>query len=476
MIQNIKKLGYFLLFTFVTLILYLTYLVMVEGDTLATHPQNRRIAVKEAGIIRGTIYDRVGTKLAETKWLGQRGERVYLKEGKDTPFAHITGYVSDRYGSFGLEASYSKELLGLTEADVLENVLDKILNRTPQGNDLVLTLDAVLQRTALKALAGRRGAVVALNPRTGEILALASSPTFDANKIDQPGVWQQLNQDAENAPLLNRATQGAYPPGSVIKVVTGAGILSQNILQPQATVQCPGYAVIDGQRIKDNKAHGSVDFIKAIALSCNAYFALEGSKLGWGKFEEVFNQFGLNEKPEIGIPVRPGTIAQKDRRNQSQLAESAFGQGDTLLSPLHMALACSAVANRGIIMKPFLVKEIRKPDGSPVKITESTPWLTATTPQVAEQIAQGMTAAVNWGTASSASIRGIEVAGKTGTAEIQSATETAVLPHAWFIGYAPAKDPQIAVAVIVEKSGAGGRIAAPVAREVMAVALMRDER
>ncbi|GAB6181064.1 penicillin-binding transpeptidase domain-containing protein [Desulfotomaculum defluvii] len=469
MTQNIKKLGYFLLFTFVTLILYLTYLVMVQGEQLARHPQNQRIAAQEAGIIRGTIYDRTGTIIAETNWRGKQGERVYLKQDQLTPFSHITGYVSQRYGAFGLEASYSKELLGLTEADYLENLLDRILNRTPRGNDLVLTLDTVLQRTALNALGGRRGAVVAMNPKTGEILALASSPTFDANEIDRPEVWKQLNQDKLNAPLLNRATQGAYPPGSVMKIVTGAAILSQQILKPQDKIQCPGYTVIDGQRIKDNRSHNSVDFNKAIALSCNTYFALEGSKLSWDQFEDNFKKFGLSATPDIGVPVRSGTLAKGERRNLSQLAESSFGQGDTLISPLHMALACSAIANNGIIMKPYIVKEIRKPNGKPISVTEDSLWLTATDPEVAKQIAQGMVAAAKWGTATAASIKGLEVAGKTGTAETQGNS----LPHAWFVGYAPAENPKIVVAVIVEKSGSGGIIAAPIAREIFSMALAR---
>lgn len=474
MTENIKRLGYFLLFIFVTLILYLTYLVMVEGEDLARHPHNQRMAAKEAGIIRGTIYDRTGIKLAETVWHGKQGERVYLKQGDLTPFSHITGYVSQRYGSFGLEASYSKELLGLTEADTVENLLDGILNRTPQGNDVILTLDTALQKTALNALGARKGAVVALNPQTGEILALASSPTFDANAIENPGFWQQLNQDKLNAPLLNRATQGAYPPGSVFKIITGTAILEQNLLQPQDKLQCPGYALINGQRIADNGVHNSVDFIKALALSCNTYFALEGSQLSWSQFEDTFNKFGLGEKPNIGIPIRAGTLAAKERRNKSQLAESSFGQGDTLISPFQMALACAAIANKGTIMKPYMVKEIRKPQGKSISVTESSLWLTATNPAVAEQIAQGMIAATNWGTASAAAIQGIQVAGKTGTAET-SDPQGKGQPHAWYVGYAPAENPKIAVAVIVENSGSGGRIAAPVAREIFSAALARSD-
>lgn len=473
--QNIKKLGYFLLCTFVLLILYLTYLVVQQGEDLATHPQNRRIAAREAGIIRGTIFDRQGVVLAETKWLGERSKRVYLTENQVSPFAHVIGYVSERYGAAGLEAAYSRELLGLTDADALENLLDKLLNRTPRGNDLVLTLDANLQRTAFQALNGRPGAVVALDPKTGAVLAMVSSPAFNSNAIDQAGVWNRLNRDDENAPLLNRATQGAYPPGSAIKIVTGSGLLARQKARPGDAIQCPGYVIVDGNRIADNQAHGKVDFIKALALSCNTYFAQGGVEMGWQGFIDTFHQFGLNQSPDLGIPVRPGTLAAKERRNLSQLAESSFGQGDTLISPLHMALACSAIANNGVIMKPYLVKEVRKPGGKEIRVTESSTWLTATGPEVAALVKEGMINAVNWGTATTAAIRGVKVAGKTGTAETKTDRQPNSLPHAWFVGFAPAHDPKVVVAVIVEKSGPGSRVAAPVARDVMA-AYLRSEK
>ncbi|MEW6696053.1 MAG: peptidoglycan D,D-transpeptidase FtsI family protein [Bacillota bacterium] len=473
--QNIKKLGYFLLCTFVILLFYLTYLVVQQGEDLATHPQNRRIAAREAAIIRGTLYDRKGVVLAETKWQGNQGKRVYLSENQYSPFAHVIGYVSERYGTAGLEAAYSRELLGLTDADALENLLDKLLNRTPRGNDLVLTLDANLQRTAFRALNGRRGAVVAMNPKTGAILAMVSTPSFNSNTIDQANVWDRLNRDEENAPLLNRAAQGAYPPGSAIKIVTGAGLLGQPNARPADTLQCPGYAVVDGNRIADNQAHGNVDLIKALALSCNTYFAQEGVRMGWDAFINTFEQFGFHQSPELGIPVRPGTLAARERRSRTQLAESSFGQGDTLISPLHMALAGSAIANNGVIMKPYLVKEVRKPKGKALRVTQSNPWLTAADPEVAGLVKEGMIAAVNWGTATNAAIPGVSVAGKTGTAETKTDKQPNSLPHAWFVGFAPANDPQVVVAVIVEKSGSGGKIAAPVAREVMATFLRSKE-
>lgn len=469
--QNIKKLGYLLLGTFIVLILYLSYIIVQQGESLATHPQNRRLAAKEAGIIRGTIYDRNGAKLAETKWSGEEGKRVYFKVNQASPFAQVVGYVSERYGSSGLEASYSKELLGLTDADTLENLLDKIFNRIPQGNDLVLSLDANLQKIALNALKGRRGAVVALDPNTGAVLAMVSSPVYDTNAINDDKVWENLNHDEINTPLLNRATQGAYPPGSVIKLVTGVGILTQGQTKPEDTINCNGYAIIDGNKIADTRAHGQVDFSKAIALSCNTYFINKGLELGWTSFTDTFNKFGLNQAINIGIPVRAGSLAEEKRRNKSQLAETSFGQGDTLISPLHMALACSAIANQGIIMKPYLVKEIRKPDGKVVQVTESSPWLTAANPQVAKLVTEGMISAVEWGTATSASMRGVKVAGKTGTAETKTDQEPNSLPHSWFVGFAPANEPKVVVAVIVEKSGSGGRVAAPIAREVMAAVL-----
>ena len=472
--HNIRNLGYFLLCIFAILILYLTYLVVQKGDFLARHPQNHRIAAREAGIIRGTIFDRNGFKLAQTEWQNNQGKRLYYTEGKGSPFAQVVGYVSPRYGASGIEAAYGKELLGLTEADALKNFLDKLVNRTPRGNDLILTLDANVQRTALKGLNGRKGAVVVLNPKTGEILAMVSSPIFNANDIDQAEVWNSLNKDEENAPLLNRATQGAYAPGSVLKIVIGTGILENKVTQVSDIIDCPGYVVVDGNKIVDNKAHGKVDFIRAVAMSCNTYFAQEGSQMGWDGFNSVISRFGLDKSPDLQIPVRAGTFATNPRQNESQLAESSFGQGDTLISPLQMALACSAIANQGVIMKPYLVKEIRKSSGTTIRVTKETPWLTATEPQFANVVKDGMIAAVDWGTATAAALPNIKVAGKTGTAETKSQQQPDSLPHAWFVGFAPANDPQVVVAVIVEKSGSGSSVAAPIAKEVMAVALQKS--
>ncbi|AEF94152.1 Peptidoglycan glycosyltransferase [Desulfotomaculum nigrificans CO-1-SRB] len=469
--QNIKKLGYALLSTFIILILYLTYLMVQQGEALANHPQNRRLAAKEAAIIRGTIYDRNGVKLAETRWLGDHGQRVYFTAGNVAPFAQVVGYVSEKYGSSGLEAAYGKQLLGLTDADAVKNIIDKILNRTPRGHDLVLTLDTRLQMIALQALHGHRGAVVALDPNTGAVLAMASSPAYDTNTIGNPGVWTYLNNNQNGAPLLNRATQGAYPPGSVMKIITGAGILANVQVQPGDTLSCPGYVVVDGSKIADNRAHGTVNFIKALAVSCNTYFAREGLKLGWDGFIDTANKFGLTKSPDLGIPVRSGTLATGERRTQSQLAESSFGQGDTLVSPLHMALAGAAIANNGVIMKPYLVQEIRTASGSTLQRAEVSPWLTATSPQIANIITQGMLGAVEWGTGTGAAIRGVRVAGKTGTAETKTARDPHSPPHSWFVGFAPADHPKVVVAVIVEKAGSGAAVATPIAREVMAAAL-----
>lgn len=471
--QNIKKLGYILLSTFVAVFLYLTYIVMQQGEALATHPQNRRLAAKEAEILRGTIYDSNGVILAETKWVGEQGQRVYLKEGGIAPFAHVVGYVSERYGSSGLEAAYGRELLGLTDADMIENLLDQIFNRRPQGNDLVLTLDARIQRAAQRALGKRRGAVVVLEPATGAILAMVSAPGYDTNALKDKLFWEHLSTDETNAPLLNRATQGAYPPGSVIKLVTGSAIIEKQSTNLNDKLNCPGYLMVDGQKLADNKTHGNVDFTDAMAFSCNTYFASQALKLGWGDFMKTAEKFGLNQAPDLAIDVRAGTLATEKRKNKSQLAETAIGQGDTLVSPLHMAMVCGAIANGGVIMQPYLVKEIRKPDSKLLLAQEAKPWLTATTPEVAEVITQGMLAAVERGTAGSAALRGVRVAGKTGTAETKNEANPNSLPHSWFVGFAPADNPRVAVAVILEKAGSGGAVAAPVAREVMAAALAR---
>lgn len=460
--NNILKLGYLLLGLFVVLVIYLSYLQVFRGPALAANPYNRRFQEIESQVRRGTIYDAKGTALARTDFSNGKGRRVY-PGGADT--AHQVGYISERYGRTGLESAYDRYLLGMEGADRIKNLINRLLGKEQVGGDVTLTIDSSLQGLAMDLLGDRRGAVVLLDTRTGAVRVMASSPSYDPNHLEE--TWPQLVKD-EASPLLNRAAQGAYPPGSTFKVVTAAGALAANPGLAGKTFNCPGYLMVDGFKLTDLAAHGEVNLRKALAVSCNTTFAQLGLGLGADGFYRTVKAFGLDQDPDPGIPARPGTLAPPGKMTPAELAGSAIGQGEVLVSPLQMALVAAAVANGGVIMHPYLVETVRDSLGQTVEQAVHRPWLTATTPEIAGIIKDGMVDAVQYGTARAAAVSGMQVAGKTGSAQNPQGQT-----HAWFIGFAPAERPRLAVAVILENAGSGGSAAAPIAGKLLASAAAR---
>ncbi|HHW43608.1 cell division protein FtsI [Desulfofundulus thermobenzoicus] len=475
--NNIRCLGYIILASFVVLAFYVGYVNVFMGPALATDPHNGRLAAWEAGIKRGTIFDRQGVVLAKT----ENGRRVYPL-GQDT--AQVVGFISRRYGRTGLESAYDRYLLGMTDDDKIQALINRLLGRPRVGNDLVVTLDARLQHLARELLGQRKGAVAALDPRSGAILALASSPGFDPNQIDQPaavpgrnnGTVYDLLQRDPNAPLLNRAAQGAYPPGSTFKIVTGAGALTADPSVSKRIFNCQGSLTVDGFKLPDLAAHGAVDFRRAMAVSCNTTFATLGLELGVERFYQNALAFGLTRNPwEHNLPgvpgspeldYRPGTLTPPKKMTRPELASSAIGQGEVLVNPLQMALAAAAIAHNGVIMRPHLLERIQEPGGRTLVKAAPQAWLTATSPAVAAVVKEAMVAVVREGTGKGAALPGVTVAGKTGSAQNPRGDT-----HAWFVAFAPAEEPRVVVAVIIENGGAGGAVAAPVAREVIRAAL-----
>lgn len=457
--NNILKLGILMLGLFVILVVYLSYLQVIRGPAIAANTYNRRFQEYEAQVLRGTIYDTKGAVLARTEFTDGRGRRVYPR-GRET--AHLIGYVSELYGRAGLESTYDRYLLGREGADRIRNYVNKILDRQQSGGDMVLTLDADLQELAVDLLGSRRGAVVLLDPRSGAVRVMASSPSFDPNRLGD--IWSSLVTD-EASPLINRATQGAYPPGSTFKVVTAAGALAEKPDLAAKTFNCPGFIEVNGYKLMDTDVHGEVDIKKALAVSCNTTYAQLGVELGPDGFEKTVKAFGLTQDPGLGLPAWPGTIAPTDKLHPAELASSAIGQGEVLVSPLQMALVAAAVANKGVIMRPYLVDTVKDSMGEVILQTSGRKWLTATSPQIAGTIKEGMLEAVRYGTATAAAVSGMQVAGKTGSAQNPHGAS-----HAWFIGFASAGQPTLAVAVIVENAGSGGAVAAPIAGRLIAAA------
>lgn len=444
------------------LVFYLSYLNVVRGTDFAANSHNRRLQAYENQIRRGAIYDSKGIALAVTDSSGEKYKRVYPK-GPET--AHLLGYISEKYGRAGLESACDRYLLGLEGADRARNYINKLLGREQLGGDVTLTIDSYLQGLALDLLAGRRGAVVLIDSQTGAVRALVSNPGYDPNKLEE--FWPQLSQD-EDAPLLNRALQGAYPPGSTFKIITAAGALAAKPDAAEQTFNCQGYLEVDGYRLEDTAAHGRLDIKKAIAVSCNTAFAQLGLDQGAQNFIKTVKAFGIDQDPGIGLPVRPGTMAEPEGLIPTELAGSAIGQGELQVSPLHMALAAAAIANNGDLIKPRLIETVTDSTGRVVVREEPRHWLNATSSRICGIITDGMVEAVRSGTAAGAAVAGIQVAGKTGSAQNAHGRT-----HAWFIGFAPAGEPRLAIAVIVENAGSGGAVAAPAAGQLLSAALNR---
>ncbi|MBC7105417.1 MAG: cell division protein FtsI [Firmicutes bacterium] len=356
-------------------------------------------------------------------------------------------------------------LLGLNPELRLQNMLKRLRGEVPRGNDVRLALDAELQAYAMDLLDGRRGAAVVLDPRTGEVLAMASQPSFEPAAVDE--YWTELSTDRD-APLVNRATDGAYPPGSLMKIVTAAAALEGGKVAREEVFSCPGRIVVDGFELRDTAAHGRVDLVRALAVSCNTTFAELGLRVGADGLFRAAQAFGFGRASGLELPERGASLPEPGEMTRPEVAATAIGQGRALVSPLRMALAAAAVANGGVIMQPRLVLAVTDPEGRTVFASAPRAWLTATTPQAAETIRDGMVAAVRAGTAKQAALPGVTVAGKTGSAQNPQGA-----PHAWFVGFAPAEAPRAVVAVIVENGGAGGTVAAPLGRELLKRALER---
>ena len=467
MSQNIRHLAILLIAGFLVIGLGLAYWQLVRAPELWAREDNPRHLEMERRIQRGRILDRDGAELARTEMGPQGARRVYPYP----PLAHVTGFWSLRYGTAGIEAAFNDDLRGLTGQDAKTVLVDRLLHRPQVGHDVVLTLDLDLQRVADEALGDRRGAVVLLDPRDGAILALVSHPTFDPNTLDQD--WERLKADP-SSPLLNRATQGRYPPGSTWKTVTLAAALQEGLVFP-GDVFDDGDAelIVEGFPIHcDNNPRGvnSFDLAHAYGYSCNLTFARLGLELGTKRYKEYALRFGLGQSLPLEIPTAVSQLANDPFMDRVLLASTAFGQGELAVTPLQMALVAAAMANDGAIPKPHLLVRVQDREGNVLREAETGIWQIAVIPRVARHVREMMVVSVEEGWARGAKIPGVQVAGKTGTAEVGGETE----PHAWFIGFAPADEPRYAIAVLVENGGEGSRVAVPIARRVLEAALSRD--
>lgn len=442
----------------------LIYWQVVRSTELMDNPANRRLILMEQRVVRGGIFDRNGEVMARTEVNDEMKTRIYPKGESLEP---LIGYATLLHGSSGLEAYLGDWLLGIKDATAAQT-LEQVFQLPRRGNDVVLTLDYSLQKVAYEGLKGKIGSAVAIDPRSGEVLALVSQPSYDGNDVDKN--WDAISQKS-GSPFLNHAF-ALYTPGSTLKVITSAGLIRAG-LNTSDLYNCTGTAVINGQVIREqnDKAHGWVNFNIALAESCNTYFATYGVQAGDKRFLEAAKSFGFGEAIPFEMRVNSSTLTNEGavpyRLDPNLLAASAFGQGEVLVSPFHMALITAGIANQGIIMKPHIVDQVLDENQDVLYRKKSEPWLTPLSPEEAGKIKSAMVTAVNDGTAAPGAIPGIQVAAKTGSAEPGGNVRT----HAWYIAFAPADNPQIAVAVLVENGGTGGGAAAPIARAIIKSAL-----
>ncbi len=472
---------------FVVLAVQLLRIQVVQSratvERIATDPvsaeviANPRLRIADLEGRRGRVFDRNGAILANTLFEGNTARRIY----PDPESAYLVGYFSPLlYGKAGLEASYDGELAGQAGNNAILRSLNDLLDRPPEGLDLELTLDAEIQRTAHVLLDGRPGAAVLLDVETGAVLALASNPHYDPNRLftaypserdDAVAYWEGLvNDDA--APLVPRATEGLYPPGSTFKVVTAAAAIDQGFADPDRIYEDDGDLDVEGRVIveqnRPDESRSEWSLREGMAWSLNVVFAQVGLQLGAELMREYAGRFGFESRIPFDLPVAISQTEVSDDFLDAlpALADTAFGQGQLQATPLQMALVAATIANGGEMMRPYLVERLVTQDGTTVETTEPEVWQRPIGEETVAQVGSMMVSTVDVGAAQAATLPGYVVGGKTGTAETGSGE-----PHAWFIGFVGDPESRYAVAVVLEGGGAGLAGSLAIGRDLLAAGM-----
>ena len=438
------------------LIGYLIYFNTIKSDDFINSPYNTRQDTFADRVVRGKIMSSDGEVLAQTN-VSEDGteERSYPY---NNVFAHVVGYDSN--GKSGLESEANFQLLSSHEF-FFNQIRNEFMGTKNTGDTVVSTLNADLQTTAYNSLGDRRGAVVALEPSTGKILALVSKPDFDPNTISEN--WDTLVNDETNSSLLNRATMGQYPPGSTFKVVTALDYFRTRGSFNGFSFDCQGSITKENHTIQcyNGEVHGTEDFYTAFANSCNCAFAEIGTELGGASLLKISEDLLFNKKLPL-TSYRKSSFTLNGSSGIPLIMQTAIGQGNTLVSPMHMALITSAIANDGLLMKPYLIDKVTNAGGDTIRTTEPTDYKRLMTSNEAALLGKLMEGVVQNGTASALNGRGYTVAGKTGSAEYDENGSS----HSWFIGYSNVDKPDLVVAIIVEGGGTGSEAAVPIAADL----------
>jgi peptidoglycan glycosyltransferase len=459
------------------------YWAVIRSSDLSHAPNDPAVIAASRTVPRGDIIDREGNVLTHNE-KDANGE-LYRRYSGDE-ISHVVGYASPRYGRVGLERAYDAELSGLA-GDPLADALRKFGTNPYDPKDLHLAMSWDLQRAAVRALGDRRGAVVMLDPRDGEVLALASTPTYDASAITDPATSQRAFEalQADPAqPLLPRATLGRYVPGSVFKIVTAIAGLGSGAITPQTTYAEQPAAeedglLVEGFRIRDGHhpqtGDRPLDLVEATEVSCNIWYALTGLETGGEQLVAYAERLGFGSPIPFDLPTAPSQVTDGSGSapggfvDDVELANAAYGQAETFVTPFQMAQVAATVANGGELMRPRIVTSISGRDGT--RQIGASSLAHVISPDDAAAINEAMVRAVEGPLGrqftTGAKIPGVTTAGKSGTAELGGSGE----PHSWFIGFAPAEAPTVAIAVLVEQAGRGAEVAAPIAGDLMALAL-----
>ncbi|WP_195988298.1 penicillin-binding transpeptidase domain-containing protein [Clostridium sp. D53t1_180928_C8] len=512
--KSVKSVMTIFLIFFIALISYIAYFQLIKSPKINDMPGNTRVIATKNEVLRGTIYDRNGTPLTTSERVNETSQkRDYLYNDL---YVHALGYTSAVYGTTGLEEEYDSELStynafgnnfrqfldsininGLIESmkndkestgsfnfssnfkNFMNGIDFKKLTEEADkvGNGVVTTLDTTLQQVASDALGDNKGAVVALNPKTGEILAMVSKPTFNPNNLADE-MNKANSGSADETPLINRAINGLYPPGSVFKTVTLTSALENIPTVVDRTFDDEGKIKFqDGTSLSNfgNNVYGSIDLKQAYKVSSNVVFGTLAMDLGNDKLKATAESYGFNSViTGPGVSITSSRFPTLNNAELGNMAQSGIGQGSVLATPMQMALVAATVANDGVMMQPKLVNSIVDKDKNTVKAIDGKELKQVMSSEIAETIQEYMTYLIDSNLNKWPAFKGTNAGGKTGTADYTLADGSEATPHSWFIAAAPMDDPQIAIAVIVENGGTGSGAAATVASKVVRQAVLGD--
>lgn len=458
---------YLMVALFLGLAVYMGYFLQVRSEDVINNSYNARLDRFSDRIVRGKIMAGDGTVLAETQVDADGNEtRVYYY---GSVFDHAVGYSAK--GKTGIEALANFYLL-TSHVNLLEQVGNELSGRKNPGDNVYTTLDAELQQAAYAALGDRKGVVIAMEPDTGKVLAMVSKPGYDPNTLLQDWDWLTDGGNGEGQ-LLNRATQGLYPPGSTFKIVTALEYMREH---PGGyrdyQFDCSGVYVNGDYRIKcyHGTAHGHQDFTRSFANSCNGAFSSLGLGLNLGAFRDTAKSLLFNSPlPITGLPYKQSSFQMGPGADTWEILQTSIGQGTTQVTPMHNAMITAAIANGGSLMKPYFLNSVETAGGEEIKKFMPASYGSLMTAGEAEGLTELMRTVVTEGTGSAVRTDAYTVAAKTGSAEFETGKET----HAWFTGFAPVENPKLVVTVLVEEGGSGGKAAAPIARQLFDIYMAR---